>query len=131
LGETQAKLSYSKGIIEKITGSAKLKLEFSGSLKIENVSKNVKELEINASYSPIYLNLDELAAYEFDVKTSYGYFDYPKEKGVSFSRNSEDEARRDNHYSYSTSKAYAGKVGKGNATAKVIINSTFSNVSFR
>jgi hypothetical protein len=123
LGETQAKLSYSKGIIEKITGSAKLKLEFSGSLKIENVS--------NASYSPIYLNLDELAAYEFDVKTSYGYFDYPKEKGVSFSRNSEDEARRDNHYSYSTSKAYAGKVGKGNATAKVIINSTFSNVSFR
>lgn len=131
LGKTQAKLSYSKGIIEKITESAKLKLEFSGSLKIENVGKNVKELDIIANYSPISLNMEELAVYEFDVKTHYGNFSYPREKGISFSRNSEDEAHKDNRYSYNSSKAYAGKVGKGNPTAKVIINSTFSNVSFR
>jgi hypothetical protein len=131
LGETQAKLSYSKGIIEKITESVKLKLEFSGSLRIENVGKNVKELEINSSYSPISLNMDELAVYEFDVKTSYGSFNYPSGKSVSFSRNSEDEAHRDSRYSYNSSKAYAGRVGKGNPTTRVIINSTFSDVSFR
>ncbi len=131
LGECQAKLSYCKGIIEKITESAKIKMEFSSSLKIEEVGKNVKELEIYANYSPVLLNLDEINTYEFDIKTSYGSFDYPSEKQISFTRNSQDEARRDNNYTYSSSKSFAGKIGKGTPTTKITVNSTFSSVKFR
>ncbi|MFN3852542.1 MAG: hypothetical protein ACK4NY_24135 [Spirosomataceae bacterium] len=130
VGAINAKISYSSGTIDKLTKSAKMRLEFSSGLKFGSVARSVKDLEISASYSPVVLAFEN-DTYEFDVKTNHSSFSYPKGETILFSKNSEDEARNDKKYHYNPSKAFAGKIGKGSPTTRVVVNSTFSSVSFK
>ncbi|WP_064198307.1 MULTISPECIES: DUF4097 family beta strand repeat-containing protein [Emticicia] len=131
VGKLNAKISYSSGIIGTINESSNLKLEFSGGFKLGELGKNVKELNINANYSPINLTLNDAAAYDFEVKANYGNFSYPNDKGVSFSRNTETESKKQEHYSFNPTKCYSGKIGKGSPECKIVVNGNFSNVRFK
>jgi hypothetical protein len=131
VGKIDAKISYSSGMIGIIKESSTMKLEFSGGFKLGGVGKNVKELGINASYSPVNLTLNDNISYDFEVKANYGDFSYPNER-VSFSRNSETETKKEHErYSFNPTKYYTGKVGKGTADCKIVVNGNFSSVKFK
>lgn len=130
VGKIDAKISYSSGIIGLIRESSDLKLEFSNGFKLGGIGKNVKELGINASYSPVSITLNDGVSYEFEVKANYGNFSYP-DGGVSFSKNTDTEAKQSDRYHYTSTKYYEGKIGKGSTVCKIIINGNFSNVKFK
>ncbi|WP_394990222.1 DUF4097 family beta strand repeat-containing protein [Emticicia sp.] len=132
VGKMDAKISYSSGMIGMIRESSNLRLEFSGGFKLGGLGKNVKELDINASYSPVNLTLSDDIAYDFEVKANYGDFAYPVNRGVSFTRNSETDSKKNNeHYSFNPTKYYIGKIGKGSSDCKIIVNGNFSSVKFK
>ncbi len=81
-----------------------------------------------------YYNKKEIGyiSYDFEVKANYGDFDYPENKGVSFTRNSETDSKKGNgQYSYNPTKYYIGKIGKGSSDCKIIVNGNFSSVKFK
>ncbi|HEY1055500.1 MAG TPA: DUF4097 family beta strand repeat-containing protein [Emticicia sp.] len=129
VGRVDAKISYSSGSIGMLKESSNWKLEFSGDFKLGSVGKNVKDLDIKASYSPVSLTLDDNVTYDFDVKAHYGDFDYPKDKGISFTRNTETEKKES--YGFNPTKYYEGKVGKGSPTCRITVNSNFSSVKLK
>lgn len=129
VGKIDAKISYSSGSIGMFKESGMLKLDFSGDFKLGNIGKNVKELDIKANYSPVALQLDDNTTYDFNIKAHYGEFNYPKDKGISFTRNTETEKKES--YSFNPTKYYEGKVGKGAATCKITVNGNFSNVKLK
>lgn len=132
VGKMDAKISYSSGMISLIKESSNLRLEFSGGFKLGGLGKNVKELDINANYSPVNLTLSDDAAYDFEVKANYGDFAYPVNKGVSFTTNSETDSKKNGgQHSFSPTKYYIGKIGKGSSDCKIIVNGNFSSVKFK
>lgn len=134
LGKIDAKISYSSGMIQNLKESSKFKLEFSSGLKFGNVSKGVRELDINASYSPISLTLDSDVSYDFDVRSHYGSCDLPEERGLTFVKNSDDEdkeERKNGQYGFNPTKVYSGKIGKGTPTCKIVVNGNFSSVKLK
>ncbi len=131
VGKIDAKISYSSGLIGLIKESSNLRLEFSDGFKLGGLGKNVKELDINANYSPVNLTLSEDNSYDFEVKANYGDFKYPTNKIVSFTRNSETDAKKNEHYTFNPVKYYIGKIGNGTADCKIIVNSNFSSVKFK
>ncbi len=131
VGKLSAKISYSSGNIGIIRESSNLKIDFSGGFKLGEIGKNVKELNLNANYSPINITLDDNISYDFEVKANHGNFAYPVNRGVSFTTNSETDSKKNNgNYSYNPSKYYIGKIGKGSSGCKIIVNSNFSSVKF-
>lgn len=130
VGKLNAKISYSSGLIGTINESSNLKLEFSGGFKLGELGKNVKELNLNASYSPVNLILSDNVSYDFEVKANYGDFSYPNERGISFTTNSDADAKKENHH-FNPVKYYTGKIGKGSADCKIVVNGNFSSVKFR
>ncbi len=130
VGKLNAKISYSSGMIGTINESSNLKLEFSGGFKLGELGKNVKELNLNASYSPVNLVLNNNISYDFEVKANYGDFSYPNERGISFTTNSETESKKENHH-FNPVKYYTGKIGKGSANCKIVVNGNFSSVKFK
>ncbi|MFD2521092.1 DUF4097 family beta strand repeat-containing protein [Emticicia soli] len=129
VGRIDAKISYSSGKIGLLKESGNLKLDFSGDFKLGGLGKNVKELDIKANYSPVALVLDDNVSYDFDVKAHYGDFEYPKDRGVSFTRNTETEKKES--YSFNPTKYYSGKVGKGSNTCRITVNGNFSSVKLK
>lgn len=129
LGRFEAKISYSSGSFGLLKESGNLKLDFSGDFRIGSIGKNVRDLDIKANYSPVILQLDDNTSYEFDIKAHYGDFDYPKDRGISFSRNTETEKKE--NYSFNPTKYYEGKVGKGSPTCKITVNGNFSSVKLK
>ena len=125
---SESKISYSSGTIGTMKEMAKLKIDFSGGLKFSAIDKTLRELEINSSYSSLTIPLDETQDYNFDVKVSYADFDYPSNRTISFTRNS-DEEKKDK--SYNPTKYYVGKIGKGNADTHIIIKSSFGSVKLK
>lgn len=131
VGRIDAKISYSKGSIGMIKESSDLKLEFSNGFNLGGIGKNVKELGINANYSPVNLTLSDDMAYDFEVKANYGKFSYPEEKTISFTRNTETEEKKNDHYRFNSTKYYEGKIGKGSPVCKITVNGNFSSVKFK
>lgn len=129
VGKIDAKISYSKGSIDLLKDSGNLNLEFSGDFKLGSIGKNVKELDIKANYSPVALVLDDNVTYDFDVKAHYGDFHYPKDRGISFTRNSESEKK--NSYGFNPTKYFAGKLGKGSSNCRITVNSNFGSVKLQ
>lgn len=129
VGKIDAKISYSSGSIGMLKESGNLKLDFSGDFKLGNIGRNVRELDIKANYSPVSLILDDNINYEFDIKAHYGDFDYPKDRGISFSRNTDTEKKES--YSFNPTKYYEGKVGKGSPTCKITVDGNFSSVKLK
>ena len=125
-----SKTSYSTGLIGMIQESSNFKIEFCKGFKLGEIGKNVKELEINASYSPINLVLSDNISYDFEVKTNYADFDCSDQRPISFTRNTETEDKK-THNSFNPTKHYAGKIGKGAVNCKIIVNSNFGDVRFK
>ena len=128
LTNANGKISYSSGTIGTLKELAKLKIEFSGGLKFGAIDKSLKELDINSSYSSLTIPLVDTQDYDFDVKVNYADFDVPNDRSVIFTKNTEEEKK---DAGFNPTKYYVGKIGKGNASTKIIIKSNFGSVKLK
>lgn len=124
VGRLNAAISYSGAKIGTLRQSGKIKLSFSGGFRIDQMSKGVDDVDINASYSSVTMPIMDDA--DFDVTVSYGSFHH-NASNIRFSlQPTNDNQNRGPRMT----KQYAGQLGRGTGT-KVRIVSKFGDVSFR
>ncbi|MEO6281854.1 MAG: hypothetical protein ABIN80_19690 [Dyadobacter sp.] len=115
-----ADIDYSGAKIGIIRGSGKIKLNYSGNFKIDELTNSAENVDIQAAYSSVILPAD---ANQFNVTVSYGNFSYPS-SNVNFSM---QPGKDDKSYKM---KQYQGKVGAGSGT-KITVNSKFGDVRLK
>ena len=109
----------SKSIIGTVSGSVKIKSEFSGDVQF-GVADNIEELSLFESYSTVRMNVSKNLSANFDVHTSFGNF----RNSSGFAINEDKEDDDDNGPKFD--KDYHGKAGDGKA--KIKIKSSFGKV---
>jgi len=115
-----AAIDYSGAKIGTIRGTGKIKLNYSGNFKIDELTHSAQNVDIQAQYSSIVLPAE---ANQFNVSVTYGKFSYPAEN-VNFSMQPDKDGRPDKM------KHYQGKVGSGGGT-KITITSVFGDVKLK
>ncbi|CAG5009755.1 hypothetical protein DYBT9275_04563 [Dyadobacter sp. CECT 9275] len=115
-----ADIDYSGAKIGTIRGPGKIRLNYSGNFKIEEMTNSVENLDIQASYSSIILPAE---SNRFNVTVSYGNFSYPA-ANVNFSMqpSKEDKANK--------VRQYQGTVGSGSGK-KITIVSRYGDVRLK
>lgn len=130
IGEVESldgRISYSGGRIGTLKGSGKIKLDFSGGFRIDQLLQSADNVDIQANYSSVVIPMDKNDCH-FDVTVSYGGFKYPTDRKVTFSQNDDDH--KDRNHGYRSTKQYVGKLGNGSGT-KIKVVSKFGEVSLR
>lgn len=115
-----ADIDYSGAKIGTIRGSGKIKLNYSGNFKIDELTNSAQNVDIQAAYSSVILPAE---ANQFNVTVTYGNFSYPA-TNVNFSMQPEKDGRHDKM------RQYQGKIGTGSGT-KITINSRFGDVKLK
>jgi hypothetical protein len=126
--QLNGQISYSGGgRIGTLTGSCKIKLDFSSGFKIEQLSQTTDNVDIMAGYSSLTLPVESKDC-DFNVTVSYGGFRYPTDKKMSFTQNDDDKS--DEHKGPRFTKQYVGKIGRG-GDMHIKVVSKFGDVSLK
>ncbi len=126
VGRLDADINYSGAKIGTLRESGKIKLDFSGGFRIDQLSKTADNIDIQAAYSSVALPMDSRNDCNFDVTVSYGNFNYGSGSEMHFKTQPDDSNRR----GPKLTKQYVGKVGNGSGI-KVRVVSKFGNVNFQ
>ncbi len=116
---------YISADIAKLKSSGNISMRYGDGIKIGDLDKNLKSLNINADYADVTLGLDSKENFDFDVTVSYSTFNYGNHDVTVTSKSPEDDARR-----WSSTKNYKGHLGKGDPAKTVTIKSRFNPVNF-
>ena len=127
VGKLDADINYSGAKIGTLHESGKIKLDFSGGFRIDQLSKTAGIVDIQAAYSSVALPMDHDNDCDFNVTVSYGNFNYSSGSAMHFYSQPSDH---DNNRGPKLTKQYVGKVGSGSGT-KVRVVAKFGNVNFR
>ena len=127
VGKLDADINYSGAKIGTLRESGRIKLDFSGGFRIDQLMKTADNIDIQASYSSVALPMDNDNDCDFDVTVSYGNFNYGSGPAMHFKS---QPSGNDNQRGPRLTKQYVGKVGDGSGT-KVRVVSKFGNVNFR
>ena len=111
-------ISYSTGTIHKLVGDVDAKFQFCGAIKIM-VDNDVKSLDIDNSYSTLYLDLSKNLSASYNISNSFGSF--KNKSDFKIDGGNDDDKKRD----YTTSR-YTGTSGSG--AGKINIRSSFGSV---
>ena len=115
-----ADINYSGAKIGTIKGDGKIKLNYSGNFKIDEMTNSAENVNIDASYSSVVLPAE---ANKFNVVVSYGNFSYPA-ANVSFSMQPDKDDKSNKM------RQYQGSVGAGSGT-KITVVSKYGNVKLK
>jgi hypothetical protein len=108
-------IQYSTATINKLVGDIDLKTQFSGAVKV-NVDNDTKSLDIDNSYSTLYLDLSKNLSASYNISTSYGSF-----KNKSGFKIDGGDGKKD----FMTTR-YSGTSGGG--SSKITVRSSFGSV---
>lgn len=113
--------------IAKLKTAGNITSRYGAGLKINNIDKSVKTLNINSSYAPVALDVKNGNSFDFDVtvRNNLGGFKYTDDNVKVTSQTPGDDERR-----YSPTKNYKGYVGKSNNDTKVTITTSYQPVQF-
>jgi len=111
-------IKFSEGSVNKLSGSVKSHLEFSR-VKL-NIDNGAKSLDINNSYSTVYLDLDKSLSASYDITASHGGFTNKS----SFTIKDQEEDSK--YYGPRFTRQYAGTSGSGNI--KIKVHSSFGEI---
>jgi len=125
VNELTADVSYSPIKIGKLNSAGTINLRYGGGLKIGDLSRAVKNLAINASYSNIDIGLSGDEAADFAIVTHYGDFNYGEHPVTITDKTPDDNAR-----GFHPTKSYQGYIGKANSGKNITINTSYGNVKF-
>jgi hypothetical protein len=123
--KVNASIKYSGAKIVKLTNGGNFELAYASGFKIDEVDRNVKNLNINSSYSGVTLGIDENADFNFDVTVSYAGFNYNNQKMTLINQLTDTNKAK----SWSPTKNYKGSMGKG-SDSKIVIKSNYGGVRF-
>ncbi|MBE7178969.1 MAG: hypothetical protein INR69_21380, partial [Mucilaginibacter polytrichastri] len=118
-----ADLKYGSAKIGSLKGDVKFNLGYMGGFRIGSLSSGLKNLDIDADYSGIYIGTDESAGFNFDVTVKYSGFNYDRGRVANLVVNPDDSER-----GFNPTKNYKGRIGKGGA--RVHITSSYTSVKF-
>jgi hypothetical protein len=90
-----------------------------GSLRVANVSNNIRNIKLASTYIPISLKFEDNSAFNFDVDVQYGDFKVDKDK-VNITSLEKDY----------TSAIYKGRFGNSSGKGAVTITSKYGDVRF-
>lgn len=111
-------IQYSSATIHKLVGDVDVKLQFSNPVKL-NIDNDVKTLDVDNSYSTVYLDLNKNLSATYSLSNSYGSFTNKSNFTIA---ESDGET---NKHSYTTTK-FAGRSGNGDA--RISVRSSFGTV---
>ncbi len=118
LANADVSVKYSKATFDKLTGSIKLNIEFSGASKIM-LDNNVSSLDVKASYSKVNIQPVGDPSASYTINTSFG--DMKNNSNIKFDGGEDKEGHGVNF-----DKKYTGKSGSGSIPVKV--SSSFGKV---
>lgn len=98
-------------------------MQYGSGLKIDNLDKTLKSLDIDASFTNVSLDLNGTENFLFDVTVKHNDFSYDNNcvKVVD---------KPDSDQKFDFTKNYKGYVGKSGSDNKVTIKSNYQQVSF-
>jgi hypothetical protein len=123
----KAKVSFAGLDVDKLTSSGDVTLKYTRGgtgFKVGELDKNLKSLNIDASFSKVLLNPKD--NFDFDISTKMGGFNYDD---ASVNVTSKTPAEGERTY-YNPNKNYKGHAGKGGADRTVTIKSNFTSIKF-
>ncbi len=123
VGRLEANVNYAPIDIGKLASSGSLNVRYGGGIKINEISKALKNLDINSTYSSVNIGLRGDESFDFDVTVKYNSFNYDDNRVKVTSKTPSDETR-----GYRPTKNYKGYVGNSNSNCKISINSTYQSV---
>jgi hypothetical protein len=112
-------IQYANGSINKLVGDIDANFQFCGAIKL-NVDNDIKSLDIDNSYSTLYLDLSKNLSASYNISTSYGSF-----KNKSNFKIDEGDKDRERH-GFNSSTRYSGTSGSGGN--KITVKSSFGSV---
>jgi len=122
VGRLDANVKYAPIDIERINTSGTINAKYGGGVKIGEINKAFKNLDIDTKYSSVNIGLKGDESFNFDVTVKYNSFNYDENKVRILSKFPSDE--RGNH----STRNYKGYVGSNNSNAKIAINCTYQSV---
>lgn len=123
VGRLVADVKYAPIDIEKLISSGTLNVKYGGGIKIGEIGKGLKNLDINSTYSSVNVNLRGDESFDFDVTVKYGSFNYDDNRLKVTSKSPSDDAR-----GFHPTKNYKGYAGNSNSNNKISISSTYQSV---
>lgn len=119
----KATSSFSALEVDKLKSWGDVAIRYGEGLKVNELDKNVKNLNINASFTKLAINPGNDV--NFDVTTHLGDFNYDTTDVKLV-----NEMPAADEHRVRTTKIYKGKIGKGDANKTISIKSSFTNVKF-
>lgn len=123
VSKLNANVNYSPIDIGKLTSSGTFNIRYGGGIKISEIGKTLRNLDINSTYSSVNIGLKGDESFGFDVTVKYGSFNFDDNKVKVTSKSPSDEER-----GYRPTKTYRGYAGNSNSNNKITINSTYQSV---
>jgi hypothetical protein len=112
-------IKFSEGTVNKLSGDVKSNLEFSR-VKLD-IDNDAKKIDIDNSYSTVYMNLDKGLSATYDISTSHGSFS--NKSDFTIKRKGDEN---DHGYGPRFNETYSGTSGSGSCRIK--INSSFGEI---
>ena len=109
---------YSNLVITDLDRELDMDMKY-GSLRVSNVSNNIRNIKLASTYIPISLKFADNSAFNFDVNVQYGDFKVDK-SNVNITSLEKDY----------TSAAYKGRFGTSSGKGAVTITSKYGDVRF-
>jgi len=122
VGRLDANVSYAPVDIEKLNSSATINAKYGGGVKIGEISKALKNLDIDSKYSSVNIGLRGDENFNFDVTVKYGSFNFDENR-LKITSKSPDDSRHAR-----ATVNYKGYAGNSNTNNTININTTYQSV---
>ncbi|HTK19396.1 MAG TPA: hypothetical protein VL442_07785 [Mucilaginibacter sp.] len=123
VGRLDANVNYAPVDIEKLNSSGTINAKYGGGIKIGEISKALKNLDIDSKYSSVNIGLKGDENFNFDVTVKYGSFNFDENRLKVTSKSPSDDSR-----GYRPTKNYRGYAGTSNSSNTININTTYQSV---
>jgi hypothetical protein len=121
--KVNADVKYGSTKIGKLEIGGKLDNRY-GSLRIDELSNDIKDLNIFTDKGSVFMGVKSSANFDFDVTVHMGKFQFPQDRTHISSQTP------DNERGPTFTKNYKGKVGKG-SNSQIEIKSNFGSVQIQ
>lgn len=122
VGRLEANINYAPVDIEKLNNSGTINAKYGGGVKIGEISKALKNLDIDSKYSSVNIGLKGDESFNFDITVKYGSFNFDENR-LRVTSKSPDDSRRSH-----TTVNYKGYAGTNNSNNTININTTYQSV---
>jgi hypothetical protein len=122
VGRLDANVNYAPVDIEKLNTSGTINAKYGGGVKIGEISKTLRNLDIDSKYSSVNIALRGDENFDFDVTVKYGSFNFDENR-LKVTSKSPDDSR-----GFHPTKNYRGYAGNSNSNNKININTTYQSV---